>query len=242
MRIVVMETDAALGLFLKKGLTVEGHEVSWTDSAEKALEIAETAALDLLVLDASAQQGKALLATVHRLHRRTSVLTLIRRDTVDDRVECLDLGADDCMTKPFSFHELTARCRALLRRQARLGEGEVLLVHGSLTLNRISRSVSIADRPVGLTVKEFRLLEFLLQNAGRCCSRGELLTEVFQLAPENATNVVDVYINYLRKKLNFAEGSPRIVTVRGAGYCVARAERAEPRLVATPSDSLHASA
>ncbi len=243
MRLTIVEPDAALGLFLKKGLTAEGHEVSWTDSHETALELAETGALDLMVLDASAPLGKTLVTTLQRLSPRTSVLCLLRRDSVEDRVECLDLGADDCMAKPFSFHELTARCRALLRRQSRVTEGEILLTHGDLTLNRISRSTSVGGRAVSLTAKEFRLLEFLLQNAGRCCSRSELLTEVFQLPADNATNVVDVYINYLRKKLSSTVGeSSRIVTVRGAGYRLSQIERINVPFAVPDLNRMHASA
>lgn len=222
MRILILEQDAALGVYLKKGLTLEGHDVKWTGSPEELLEMAESGAPDLMVLDISAEGAIDLLA-VHQLQRQTAVLTLARSNAVEDRIRCLDLGADDCMGKPFSFHELMARCRALLRRQER--SGQVVLVQGSLALNRISRSVSLAGQPVSFTVKEFRLLEFLLQNAGRCCSRSELLTEVFDLSAQNATNVVDVYINYLRKKLSFGVDLPVITTVRGAGYCLVRADR-----------------
>ncbi|GAC1357574.1 MAG: response regulator transcription factor [Acidobacteriaceae bacterium] len=241
MRIIIVEQDAALGLFLKKGLAVEGHEVRWTSSCEEAVTIAESVAPDLVVLGVADEKDLELLQGLHAAHRRTAMLTLTRSTAVEDRVRCLNLGADDCMTKPFSFHELTARCRALLRRRER--SGEITLTQGSLSLNRISRSASLAGRPVSLTTKEFRLLEFLLQNSGRCCSRTELLTEVFDLPAENATNVVDVYINYLRGKLSFAEEPPLIVTVRGAGYRMARTHHGiAPAPVAHAESNLHASA
>ena len=223
MRIIVVEPDAALGLFLQKGLRVEGHEVFCTGQTGTALLQVGAEPVDLLVLDVSAQGGLELLETVHGLGTRMAVLALTANTSVEHRVQCLDRGADDCMTKPFSFQELTARCRALLRRLERLKEGERMLTHDGLRLDRISRSASVDGRPVTLTTKEFKLLEFLLQHAGRCCSRSELLAEVFQLPSENATNVVDVYINYLRKKLSAAGGSTRIVTVRGAGYSLAQA-------------------
>ena len=242
MRIIVVEQDAALGLFLRKGLAVEGHDVSWSDCPFQALDLVERSVPELIVLDVSTHRGMDLLGSLRQSHHRTAVLALTQGTAVEDRVRCLDLGADDCMVKPFSFQELTARCRALLRRQTRASEGEVLLAHGNLCLNRVSRSVSVAGRPVSLTVKEFRLREFLLQHAGRCCSRGELLTEVFQLPAENATNVVDVYINYLRKKLMSGEEAPRILTVRGSGYRLAREERV--RLPPAPQafEDLHVSA
>ncbi len=222
MRIVIAELDAALGLFMKKGLSTEGHYVSWTDHYGEAWNLVGSGAPDLMVIDASTSEGMDLLATVHKAHRRVALFALLRLNAVEDRVRCLDLGADDCIVKPFSFQELTARCRALLRRQER--SEDVVLTHGDLTLNRIGRSVSMDGHAISMTVKEVRLLEYLLQNAGRCCSRAELLTEVFQLAPNNATNVVDVYINYLRKKLSNERNSPQIMTVRGAGYRLAHFE------------------
>ena len=239
MRILIVEQDAALGLFLQKGLTLEGNDVRWTGSPREALDLAESQAPDLIVVNVSDEGGMDLLASVHQFHRRAAVLSLTHSDSVEDRVRCLDLGADDCMTKPFSFHELTARCRALLRRQER--SGQIMLAQGSLALNRISRSVSLAGQAVILTAKEFRLLEYLLQNSGRCCSRTELLTEVFDLPARNARNVVDVYINYLRKKLSYGVEPAHITTVRGEGYCLARAHRAELGSV-TAGRSMHASA
>ncbi len=219
MRIVIVERDAALGLFLQKGLTLAGHEARWTDRTAEVPGLAEGGAPDLMVIDVQAEEGMDLLAEVHRLYRRTAVLAFTS-NSVEDRIRCLDMGADDCLAKPFSFHELTARCRALLRRQER--SGEIILQHGDLSLNRIRRTVSVGGRAVSLTVKEFRLLEFLMENTGRCCSRSELLAQVFDLPTGNGTNVVDVYINYLRKKIAEAEGSLVIVTVRGAGYRLVR--------------------
>jgi DNA-binding response OmpR family regulator len=242
MRIIIVEQDAALGLFLRKGLAVEGHDVSWSDCPFQALDMVERSAPELIVLDVSTERGMDLLGSLRQSHHRVAVLALTQGTAIEDRVQCLDLGADDCMVKPFSFQELTARCRALLRRQTRASEGEVVLAHGTLCLNRVSRSVSVAGRLVSLTVKEFRLLEFLLQNAGRCCSRSELLTEVFHLPAVNATNVVDVYINYLRKKLTCGEETPQIVTVRGAGYRFAREERVRVQPMTQPMGDLHVSA
>ncbi len=231
MRIMIVELDAALGLFLKKALTAEGHTVTWTNCTHDALSMAQTTFPNLVVLDIAAQEEADLLAALPTVHPQTCVLALAGRNTVEDRIRYLDLGADDCMTKPFSFHELSARCRALLRRQSKTSEGEVILTHGDLHLNRISRVTTVSGHSLSLTTKEFRLLEFLMKNVGRSCTRSELLQEVFELPANNATNVVDVYINYLRKKLSVAEGSVRILTVRGTGYCLARAEPLElPRL------------
>ena len=149
------------------------------------------------------------------------MLVLTGRSQVEERVKCLNLGADDCLLKPFSFHELTARCRALLRRREHFADP--VLRHGDVELNRMERKVTRNGRTIELTVKEFCLLEFLLQRQGRCCSRAELLREVWQMSPDAGTNVVDVYVNYLRKKLGPVSveedpGYAVIETVRGEGY------------------------
>jgi DNA-binding response OmpR family regulator len=148
------------------------------------------------------------------------VLVLTGRNNVDARVECLDLGADDCLLKPFSFFELTARCRALLRRREQFADP--VLRYGDLRLNRIEHKVKRAGREIELTAKEFSLLEYLLLHRGECVSRSQLLAEVWQIDKETGTNVVDVYINYLRRKLDAREPldatTALIETVRGRGY------------------------
>jgi DNA-binding response OmpR family regulator len=154
---------------------------------------------------------------------------LTGRSDVNERVRCLNLGADDCLLKPFSFHELTARCRALLRRRETFADP--MLRHGDVELNRIEHRVTHSGRAVELTVKEFALLEFLMQREGRCCTRRELLREVWQMSPDAGTNVVDVYINYLRKKLGagtvaVGDGAAAVIeTVRGEGYKMAGARK-----------------
>jgi len=151
----------------------------------------------------------------------TVVLVLTGRGLVEERVRCLDLGADDFLLKPFSFHELVARCRALLRRRERFADP--ILRHGDVEMNRLERSVKRNGRAVELTSKEFALLEYMMQRKERCCSRAELLTSVWQMPEDAGTNVVDVYVNYLRKKLSTAdvdggEGHAIVETIRGQGY------------------------
>ena len=221
MRVLIVEDDASLGLFLQKGLKLEGHEVAWVTDGEAALTHARAERPDLMVLDLSLpkKDGTEVLAEMQGQFDGMAVLILTGRNDVEERVRCLNLGADDCLLKPFSFHELTARCRALLRRREMFADP--VLRHGGVELNRIERSVTHCGRAVDLTVKEFALLEFLMQRNGRCCSRGVLLKEVWQMSPTAGTNVVDVYINYLRKKLGKAEtgvDDPVIATVRGEGY------------------------
>lgn len=222
MRVLVVEDDASLAQFLQKGLTLEGHEVDWVGDGETALARAEEYRPDLMVLDLSLprKDGTEVLAEMHGRLDGAAVLVLTGRSHVDERVKCLNLGADDCLLKPFSFHELTARCRALLRRREQFADP--VLRHGDVELNRMERKVARGGRAVELTVKEFSLLEFLMQRSGRCCGRGELLREVWQMSPDAGTNVVDVYVNYLRKKLGAASGEGDayavIETVRGEGY------------------------
>jgi len=223
MRVLIVEDDVALGLFLQKGLKLEGHDVAWVEDGEAGLLHAEEHRPDLIVLDLSLprKDGTEVLAEMRGRFDGTAVLVLTGRNLVEERVKCLNLGADDCLLKPFSFHELTARCRALLRRREQFADP--VLRHGEVELNRMERTVRRSGVRVELTVKEFSLLEFLLQRRGRCCSRSELLKEVWQMSPDAGTNVVDVYINYLRRKLDAArpgaEGDCSVIeTVRGEGY------------------------
>ncbi len=223
MKVLIVEDDAALGLFLQKGLKLEGHDVDWVGDGEAALERARRDRPDLIVLDLSLpkKDGTEVLEEMRGRFDGTAVLVLTGRSDVEERIRCLNLGADDCLMKPFSFHELTARCRALLRRREMFADP--MLRHGEVELNRMEHKVMHYGRAVELTVKEFALLEFLMQRGGRCCSRSELLREVWQMSPDAGTNVVDVYVNYLRKKLGAVapEGVATyavIETVRGEGY------------------------
>jgi DNA-binding response OmpR family regulator len=230
MRVLVVEDDRALGLFLQKGLKLEGHDVDWVGDGEAALEHAAANPPDLMVLDLSLprRDGTEVLEEMHLRFSETAVLVLTGRSQLEERVRCLNRGADDCLLKPFSFHELAARCRAILRRKAQFADP--MLRFGGLEMNRMERSVKRDGVSVELTGKEFALLEFLLQRRGQCCDRAELLREVWQMPPESGTNVVDVYINYLRRKLAAAhpEGhssEPVIETVRGSGYKLASGKK-----------------
>lgn len=223
MQVLIVEDDAALGLFLQKGLKLEGHDVTWLGDGEAGLQYAEEHRPDLMVLDLSLprKDGTEVLEAMRGRFNGTAVLVLTGRSQVEERVKCLNLGADDCLLKPFSFHELTARCRALLRRREQFADP--LLRYGDIELNRMERRVMRNGQAVELTVKEFCLLEFLMQRRGRCCGRSELLREVWQMSPDAGTNVVDVYVNYLRKKLGAVSGDRDagcavIETVRGEGY------------------------
>jgi DNA-binding response OmpR family regulator len=154
MRVLIVEDDAALGLFLQKGLKLEGHEVTWVGDGESGLAKAAELHPDLIVLDLSLprKDGTEVLAELRGRFDETAVLVLTGRSQVEERVKCLNLGADDCLLKPFSFHELTARCRALLRRREQFADP--VLRHGDVELNRMERRVLRNGRVVELTVKE----------------------------------------------------------------------------------------
>jgi DNA-binding response OmpR family regulator len=239
MQILIVEDDAALGLFLQKGLKIEGHNVTWVGDGEAGLRYAEEHRPDLMVLDLSMprKDGTEVLEEMRGRFDEMAVLVLTGRSQVEDRVKCLNLGADDCLLKPFSFHEFMARCKALLRRREQFADP--VLRHGGVELNRMDRRVTRGGRPVELTVKEFSLLEFLMRRRGQSCSRSELLKEVWQMSPDAGTNVVDVYVNYLRRKLAAANvdldrtGSV-IETIRGEGYRMSGSSRMMARATEYP--------
>ena len=218
MRVLVLEDDRDLGPFLKKGLENEGHTAEWLEDPEAALEFAAEESPDLILLDLH-RDGLDILAELRARGSDAAILVLTGRNDLQARIQCLDAGADDCLLKPFSFLEFTARCRALLRRRSQ-GSNAVLR-HGELELHRINHQVFYEGREVTLTAKEFALLEYLMLRRGESVSRSELLTQVWKTEENKGTNIVDVYINYLRRKLESCEGLSEkdlIQTVRGVGY------------------------
>jgi DNA-binding response OmpR family regulator len=226
MRVLVVEDDAALALFLQKGLKIEGHDVDCAGDGEAAIEYVQTRCVDLMVLDLSLprRDGLEVLKVVRELWPDTAVIVLTGRIELEHRVYCLNAGADDYLQKPFSFYELTARCRAILRRRARVASP--LLEFGGVSMNLMERTVRLAGAPVEVTTKEFMVLEALLRRRGECLTRVELLAEVWPGLPHTGVNVVDVYVTYLRRKFADAQrqqGSVVAVaqvieTVRGSGY------------------------
>lgn len=228
MRLLIADDDKALGLFLSRGLEADGHRIRLAYDGGTAVEAFRQDFPDLTILDLNmpVKDGEQVLAEIRALDPDLPVLVLTGRLEVETRVRCLDLGADDLMTKPFSLHELRARCRALLRRKR---ETRLQLRAGDLELDRLDHSARRAGEPVILTNKEFSLLEHLLLNRGQCVSRVELLDSVWNLEPAQTTNIVDVYVNYLRRKLKDPPPGRLICTVRGHGYMVpSEAELALP--------------
>ncbi|HUA93687.1 MAG TPA: response regulator transcription factor [Terracidiphilus sp.] len=219
MRLLIAEDDKALALFLSRGLEADGHRIRLAADGGVAVEAFREDRPDLTILDLNmpVKDGEQVLVEVRALDADLPVLVLTGRQEVETRVRCLDLGADDLMTKPFSLHELRARCRALLRRKR---ETRLQLKAGDLELDRLDHSARRAGESIVLTNKEFALLEHLLLNRGQCVSRVELLESVWNLEPAQTTNIVDVYVNYLRRKLKDPPPGRLICTVRGSGYMV----------------------
>lgn len=218
MRILVAEDDVSLGNFVRKGLEAEQHQVSLSHAGDEVDYLLTTQEYDLLVLDLNLPRvdGVQILRRMRANNNNTPVLVLTARSKVEDRVALLDLGADDYLVKPFSFSELSARVRALLRRRAKPISEKLRIC--DLELNRVDRRVTRAGKEIELSPKEYALLEYLMTNAGRKVTRTMILEHVWQHSFDTSTNVVDVYINYLRKKIDGNLEPKLIRTVRGVGY------------------------
>ena len=218
MRILVAEDDSPLAAFLRKGLEAEHYAVDVVPDGEQAQLMADEYDYDLLVLDLNLPQldGLEVLKGLRTKKPNLPVLVLTARSRVEDRVKGLDLGADDYLTKPFSFTELSARVRALLRRGSRSAEA-VFRVE-DLEMDRVERTIKRAGKRIELTPKEFALLEYLMRNAGRRVTRNMIIEHVWNLSFDTMTNVVDVYINYIRKKVDEGFEPKLIRTIRGVGY------------------------
>jgi DNA-binding response OmpR family regulator len=227
MRVLIVEDDKAVAGFLRKSFEAEHYEVETASDGRQALALLSGAQYDLLVLDLNLPEmdGLEVLRSVRAHNGEMPVLALTSRREVEARVKALDLGADDYLPKPFAFSELAARARALLRRRGT--PMDVVLTVEDLEFNRVGRQVKRGDRIIELTPKELALLEYLMQNAGQCVTRAMILDHVWKLAPDSMTNVVDVYINYLRKKVDDGYAIPLIHTIRGSGYWIGRKDAAQ---------------
>lgn len=219
MRLLIAEDDKALSLFLSRGLETEGHRVHTVHDGARAVEAFSNEMPDLTILDLNmpVKDGEDALREMRQIHPELPILVLTGRHEVDARIRCLDNGADDLMTKPFSLSELRARCRALLRRR---GEGQFMLRAGDLELSRLDHAVRRGGKTLSITNKEFALLEHLMLNRGLCISRAELLESVWNIESVQTTNIVDVYVNYLRRKLVDPPPGSLIRTVRARGYMI----------------------
>jgi two-component system OmpR family response regulator len=222
MRILVVEDSPGIAAFLRKGLREEGYTVELAGDGDTAFRRATTEGFDAAVVDVMlpGRSGIELVRDLRQGGAAFPVLLLTARDRTEDKVEGLDAGADDYLTKPFDFSELTARLRALLRRRA--GGGPAVLRVGELELDPAAHEVRRAGERVELTPKELALLEYLMRNAERPLSRATLMEHVWGIRFDPGTNVVDVFINSLRNKLD--PERKLIQTVRGVGYTLRPAE------------------
>ena len=219
MRMLIAEHDAPLAAFLRRGMEQDGYEVTLATSSEQALAAvaANPPAIAILDLDSSEESGPALIRALHAHGGDTAIVALTSRHNAATRLQLLEAGADDVVEKPLSLAELRVRCRGLLRRRP----SSLILRHGALELNRVERSVTRHGETIPLTNREFALLDFLLERRGQAVSRSTLLERVWNRSAGVETSVVDVYVNYLRRKLGEGTGAPLIRTVRGQGYCIA---------------------
>lgn len=219
-RVLVVEDEAKLREALRRGLTDEGFEVVTASTGEEAFYLATTEALDALVLDVllPGRDGFQVLDDLRGHDFRAPVLMLTARDAVEDRVRGLDSGADDYLVKPFAFAELVARLRALLRRASR--SGELQLRADDLEMDLVARRVVRGGLEIELTRREFDLLEFLLRNKNTVVTRDMIARAVWHDPGDVLTNVIDVYVNLLRKKVERTGGPPLIHTIRGVGYAL----------------------
>jgi two-component system OmpR family response regulator len=218
MRLLVVEDERKMAEALANGLRRSGYAVDLTHDGETALANARAYDYDAVVLDVMlpGRNGFDLCQALRSEHRWSPILMLTARDGVADRIRGLDAGADDYLVKPFAFEELLARLRALVRRQP--AERPSRLVLGDLTVDPATHEVIRADRQVNLTAREFAVLEFLARRPGEVVTRTDLLEHVWDQNYLGSTNVVDVYVGYLRKKLERPFGRPLIRTVRGVGF------------------------
>ena len=217
MRLLVVEDEARLAAALQRGLQAEGFAVDVTGDGQDGLELARHGEYDAMILDVMLPRlsGYRVVRQLRAEEHWLPVLMLSAKDGEYDQADGLDCGADDYLTKPFSYVVLLARLRALLRRGT--PERPAVLRHGDLELDPAQRKVTVAGAEVVLTAREFALLEYLLRRPGEVVSKTELLDHVWDAALETAANAVEVYVGYLRRKI----GRERLETVRGAGYRLA---------------------
>ncbi|MEN6549217.1 MAG: response regulator transcription factor [Armatimonadia bacterium] len=218
MRILVAEDERKIAGFVRKALVEQGYTVDLATDGDRAYELATSQSFDLIVLDIMlpGRDGLSILRRLREQHNTVPMILLTARSALDERLEGLNLGADDYLTKPFFMEELVARVQALLRRVS--GEKLSLLQAGELVVNLITREVKVGERVVELTAREFSLLEYLMRSPGRVYTRTQILEHVWSYDFDTNTNLIDVYIQRLRKKLDPSGRQQLIETIRGVGY------------------------
>jgi heavy metal response regulator len=217
MRILVVEDEEKIASFIKRGLKESGFSVDTAGDGEEGHFLVSTETYDLVILDVMIPKidGLTLCRTLRTEQNNVPILMLTAKDTVKDKVRGLDAGADDYLTKPFAFEELQARVRALLRK----GKPYATVIKvADLQLDLLSHKVTRSGKSIEMTAKEYALLEYLMRNAGSVITRTMIAEHVWNINFDSFTNVIDVYINYLRNKIDCGAGKKLIHTVRGQGY------------------------
>jgi DNA-binding response OmpR family regulator len=219
MRILVVEDDARLAATIRRGLEEDGLSVDVVNNGATAVEFARTTPFDVILLDVmlpGAVDGFEACAELRRARVETPVLMLTGRDAVADRVRGLEVGADDYLTKPFAFSELLARIRALARRH--LADRSAVLEQGGIRLDTGAHTVTVDGAPVELRTKEFAVLEYFMHHPGRLLTRRQIEDHVWAYDFDATSNLVEVYIGRIRRKITGAGGADPFVTIRGSGY------------------------
>ncbi len=218
MRVLVVEDETKVGSFIKRALEEESYAVDLCEDGAQGLDMALTGSYDLIMIDLMLPSlpGLEVLARLRKAKIQTPVLILTAQSKVDQRVKGLDAGADDYLTKPFAIDELLARVRALLRRGP--AESAGILQIDDLVLNPATREVTRGGQRIDLTVKEYALLEYFMRHAGRVLTRPMISDHVWNQDFDTFTNVIDVYVNYLRNKIDRGRARKLIHTIRGSGY------------------------
>jgi two-component system, OmpR family, response regulator len=221
-KILLVEDDARIARFVQRGLEAEGYAVEVADDGDDGLELCRSNDYAVVILDRMLPglSGIEICETLRRERPQSLVLMLTAKDALQDKVEGLHAGADDYLTKPFAFDELLARLQALLRRTRRDEAAEPVLQVSDLALDPATRKARRGGREIVLTLREYTLLAYLMQNAGKVLSRTRILNHVWGYSFDPESKVVDVYIRYLRQKVDDGETVPLIRTVRGFGYTV----------------------
>jgi len=219
-RALIVEDEQRIAAYLERGLKEEGYAVDVVHTGSDALDWAAAAEYDVIVLDVMlpGRDGTSVCRELRARGQKTPVLMLTARDAVDDRVRGLDSGADDYLVKPFAFKELLARLRALTRRRSETKSTELCVA--DLALDTVAHTAHRGERRIDLTAKEYSLLEYLMRNPGRVLSRTQIAEHVWDFDFVSESNVVDVYIRYLRRKIDDGFDCKLIKTVRGAGYLI----------------------
>lgn len=220
MRVLIIEDDRYLANILKKGLEENGFTVEVSYDGEEGLYMAETYPYDGVLLDIMLPKvdGLTILNTLRAKKIDVPVLMITARGEIEDKIKGLSIGADDYIAKPFDFSELLARLKAVIRRSK--GKPSPIIIIDDLVIDTNSRTVKRADREIRLSAREYNILEYLALNEGRIVSRTELIEHIYDSEFDLDSNIIDVYINYLRNKIDKGFGKQIIFTVRGAGYMI----------------------